>query len=199
MTLLLSENNNIINDTIKENEENEVEKKEKEEFMINIYRYKFIDNFTEELYRFSKIHEYDNKNDFKDAWKIWIEDNNDIICEEVRRVTNLGYNGDVISKMFKSARYYFRKKTTEKKEPIVRRNYIGIKKEILDSMDKHIQINIIKNDYKPANAFHSYCNENTELLKEEIKRLLKLGLSDHLDIKDKIKKTYKNRYFLLTK
>ena len=189
MTLLLSENN-IINDTLEE---------KKEEFLINIYRYKFTDNFTEELYRFSKIHEYDDKNDFKDAWKIWTEDNNDIICEEVRRVTNLGYKGDVISKMFKSARYYFRKKTTEKKEPIVRRNYIGIKKEILDSMDKHIQTNIIKNDYKPANAFHSYCNENTELLKEEIKRLLKLGLNDHIDIKDKIKKTYKNRYFLLTK
>jgi hypothetical protein len=184
-------NNDItINNTIKTINKND--------FVINIYRYKFTNEFTDELYKFSKIHQYDHKNDFKEAWNIWIKDNDDIVSQEVRRVTNLGYNGDVITKMFKSARYYFRKKNNEQKEQVTRRNYVGVQKEILESMDKHIETNIKNNSkYKPADAFQSYCNEHKELLKEEIKGLLKIGFNDPNEIKNKIKKTYKNRYFLL--
>ena len=172
----------------------------KEEYMINIYRYKFTNEFTEELYKFSKIHQYDNKNDFKEAWNNWIKENDDIVSQEVRRITNLGYNGDVVTKMFKSSRYYFRKKNNEQKQPITRRDYVGVQKEILESMDKQIETNIKNNSkYKPADAFQTYCKEHTDLLKEEIKRLLKLGFIDPTEIKNKIKKTYKNRYFLLIK
>jgi hypothetical protein len=35
-----------------------------------------------------------------------------------------------------------------------------------------------------------------DLLKEEVKKLYKCGMKDPKDIKQKIKKTYKNRYFL---
>ena len=192
-----NENNNDIN--IANDININIVNDKKEEFIINIYRYKFTYEFTEELYKFSKIHQYDDKNDFKEAWNIWIKDNDDIVSQEVRRVTNLGYNGNIITKMFKSARYYFRKKNTEKKQPIERRNYVGVQKEILDSMDKHIETNIKNNSkYKPADAFHSYCNEHTDVIKVEIKNLLKLGLNNPNEIKNKIKKTYKNRYFLLT-
>ena len=41
----------------------------------NIYRYKFTDDFTSELFKFSKIHQYDHRKDFKEAWEIWMEDN----------------------------------------------------------------------------------------------------------------------------
>ena len=192
-----NENNNDIN--IANDININIVNDKKEEFIINIYRYKFTYEFTEELYKFSKIHQYDDKNDFKEAWNIWIKDNDDIVSQEVRRVTNLGYNGNIITKMFKSARYYFRKKNTEKKQPTERRNYVGVQKEILDSMDKHIETNIKNNSkYKPADAFHSYCNEHTDVIKVEIKNLLKLGLNNPNEIKNKIKKTYKNRYFLLT-
>jgi hypothetical protein len=119
------------------------------EININIYRYKFIEEFTCELYKFSKIHQYDHRKDFKEAWNIWIDDNQGLIDEEVRRLTNLGYNGDILDKMFKSARYYFRKKSTEKKEPQKRRVYIGVEKELLEAIDKHIIQNINNKDYKP--------------------------------------------------
>lgn len=163
---------------------------------INIYRYKFKETFTKELYRFSKIHQYDHRKDFKESWNIWVEDNDEIVSEEVTRLTNLGYNGNVLDKMFKSGRYYFRKKSTEKKEPRERRKYNGVQKEFLDSMDKHIETNIKSTDYKPSDGFELYCNINTDLLKEEIKRLMEGGITDMKEIQAKIKKTYKNRYFL---
>jgi len=167
------------------------------EININIYRYKFIEEFTCELYKFSKIHQYDHRKDFKEAWNIWIDDNQGLIDEEVRRLTNLGYNGDILDKMFKSARYYFRKKSTEKKEPQKRRVYIGVEKELLEAIDKHIIQNINNKDYKPSDGFSVFCKENIEILKEEVNRLYKCGLTNHIEIKDKIKKTYKNRYFML--
>ena len=114
---------------------------------VSIYRYKFTDDFTKELYAFSKIHQYDHRKDFKDAWNIWIEENEDLVDNEVRRVTNLNYDGDVLDKMFKSARYYFRKKNNNQKEPQRRRVYIGAQKELLDSMDDHIINNITNQDY----------------------------------------------------
>ena len=164
---------------------------------ISIYRYKFTDDFTKEMYAFSKIHQYDHRNDFKEAWNNWIEENDNLVDDEVRRLTNLGYDGDVLDKMFKSARYYFRKKNNEQKEPQRRRVYIGAQKELLDSMDKHIITNINNQDYKPSDGFTMFCKENMEILKEEVIRLCNSGFTDHNEIKDKIKKTYKNRYFIL--
>ena len=42
---------------------------------INIYRYKFTPEFMSELYQFSKIHQYDDRHSFKDAWNIWVQTN----------------------------------------------------------------------------------------------------------------------------
>jgi len=166
--------------------------------VINIFRYKFTDDFTSEMFKFSKVHQYDHRKDFKDAWQIWLEENNDIVEEEVRRVTNLGYDGDVLDKMFKSARYYFRKKSIEKKTPAKRRAYVGTNKELIEAMDEHIKSRVNDKDYKPADGFCEFCDTKSELLKEEVNKLFKSGFTDSNLIKNKIKKTYKNRYFLLT-
>ena len=164
---------------------------------INIYRYKFTEDFTNEMYKFSKIHQYDHRKDFKEAWEIWLEDNDEIASGEVRRLTNLGYDGDILDKMYKSARYYFRKKSTEKKAPQKRRAYQSVQKDLLESMDDHIKCHINEEDYKPSEGFDRFCKENIDLLKEEVSILCKNGFTNSEEIKQKIKKTYKNRYFIL--
>ena len=166
---------------------------------VNIYRYKFTDDFTTELFKFSKVHQYDHRKDFKDAWNIWLEDNNDMVHDEIRRLLNLGYDGNIHDKMFKSARYYFRKKGTEKKTPAERRQYIGVQKELLDAMDNHITAKINRNDCKPSESFDDFCKNNISVLQEEICILVKNGITNTAEIKEKIKKTYKNRYFLQVK
>ena len=177
--------NNFIEDKIIETE-NDVdtklvnEKIEKDDISllrennnINIFRYKFTKDFTIHLYNFSKIHQYDHRSDFKEAWNIWTEENEDLVDEEIRRLSNLGYDGDILDKMFKSARYYFRKKSTEKKEPQKRRVYVGVQKELLESMDKHIINNVNDKEYKPSEGFTIFCKENTETLQKEVSRLCK--------------------------
>ena len=165
---------------------------------VMIYRFKFTEEFMKELYNFSKIHQYDERKQFKEAWKIWSEENEDIINDEIERLTKLGYEGDINDKMFKSARYYFRKKSNEKKEPKVRRQYISVNRDLLEAMDRHILKNIYNNDYQPKTDFIMFCKENEKNLKEALTNIYEQGVNDIKLIEEKIKKTYKNRYFILT-
>ena len=165
----------------------------------NIYRFKFSDDIMQAITEFSKIHQYEDRKDYKDSWKEWCEDNSEIIEIETRRLTNLGYKGNVIDKMYKAGRYYFRKKdlsdSTESKK---RREYIAMDNAILSNMDKHILDNIKSNAYTPAEGYSEFCKDNVELLTTEVTRLINSGITGN-DISCKIKKTYKNRYFIISR
>lgn len=198
----IHDGSDTLSDTIRSDsndyEENHDDNREDiDNLTFNIYRYKFTEKFTEELYKFSKIHQYDHRKDFKEAWSNWIQEKEEIVFQEVKRVTELGYEGDVLDKMFKSARYYFRKKSTEKKVPQTRRSYVGTNRDLLEKMDQHIQLAMKRDDYKPSDDFCLFCKENIDLLKEEVSRLCSLGLTNPTEIQNKIKKTYKNRYFII--
>jgi hypothetical protein len=164
----------------------------------NIYRYKLSDSVIELINNFAKIHQYDDREDFKEAWETWLEDNNEMICEEKTRLSQLGYDGDVEQKMFKSARYYFRNKSTFKQEPKKRREYINVPSELLQAMDNHIREKIYDETYKPKTGFMEFCSVNEEMLRDVVKQIFENGIDDSELIEQKIKKTYKNRYFKIT-
>ena len=169
-----------------------------ENMQTNIYRYKFSVDFMEMMYRFSKVHQFDGRIEFKEAWNTWIDENIDDVNNEVRRLDGLGYDGDVLDKMFKSARYYFRKKSTVKKEPKERRIYVSCHKDTLDAMDANILSGLKNNpEYKPADGFNIFCIQNMDIIKDEIHRLIQAKIEGTDEIREKIKKTYKNRYFML--
>jgi hypothetical protein len=165
---------------------------------IPIYRYKFTQKFMTELYQFSKIHQYDHRKVFKEAWDIWTQENDELLSSEISRLQKLEYDGDILKKMFKSARYYFRKKSPIRPEPKERRKYIGIHKELLDAMDNHVALGKNKEDYKPSDGFADFCNTHIEELKQEIALLLEnnANVMNTSEIMNKFKKTYKNRYFM---
>jgi hypothetical protein len=104
-----------------------------------IFRYKFSEPFVADLYNFAKIHQYDDRVGYKEAWGVWVEDNKELVSRECERLMSLEYDGDILDKMFKSARYYFRKKSTEKKAPATRREYVSLQKSVLEKMDRHIE------------------------------------------------------------
>lgn len=163
---------------------------------INIYRYKFTNDFTNILFEFAKIHQLDDKETFKEAWKIWIQENDEEIKLECNRLLLNDYKGDIIEKMYKSARYYLRNKSTEKKEPHNRRKYINISKELLEQMDIFINNN---KDLKPKISFIEFCNQYQQSIKESIIQMCKNGITESGLIQEKIKKTFKNRYFRFIK
>jgi hypothetical protein len=167
------------------------------EFTPTIYRFKFTEDFMAELYNFAKIHQYDHRKDFKEAWVKWSEDNSEIIMNETERLLALGYQNEdnIDDKMFKSARYYFRKKSPIKPEPKQRRQYISVDHDLLAEMDRHITNNIYN---KPEAAFILFCKDNEAILRQSVAKICAHGVTDSQSIQSKIKKTYKNRYFILT-
>ena len=163
-----------------------------------IYRYKLSDECVECVTYFAKMHEYDHRHDFKIAWSKWIEDNNHMVNKETDRLTALGYKGEVLSKMYKSSRYYFRNKKIKDKTQQERKQYIRLDKSFLKIIDTHI-IDNISHDYQPKDGFLQFCSDNEQSVKDVMRTLLdQQGLNNNHEIIYKIKKTYKNRFFILT-
>ena len=169
---------------------------------VKTYRYKFSDGFLENLKEFTRIHKFDDAKIFKENFDEWKDDNKDIIEREKMYMKNMGYDGDVITKMYKSARYYFKNKSSEKVKPKKRRQYIGIDITLKDKMDEFInnKINGVEETPKPSAAYTEFIENDSYkiLLKSEKTRLITFGL-DEDGVNKKFKKTFKNRYFLKLK
>lgn len=151
-----------------------------------------------------------------------------LLNNEVGRLTALGYKGDVADKLFKSGRYYFRQKTygfqgTSRQEPLcpnlslqpvgVRgalvptarpclcapRKYVLLNRQLLDTMDDHIARGLRSIDtYTPADGFADFCKLNFNSYSSEVTRLSEIMPTGEA-VHDKLKKTYKNRYFMMTR
>ncbi len=163
---------------------------------VKTYRYKFSKGFLVNLQEFSRIHKFDEPQVFKESWEEWCKTNNTIVSEESLKLKKDGYQGDVLVKMYKSARYYFKNKSNEKKKAKKRRQYIGLEPEFRDAIDEHIESVSIRQELKPQDGFINFLDDTKYT---EILRLEKLRLESYDFTKDQInakfKKTYKNRYF----
>lgn len=115
---------------------------------------------------------------------------------EAKRLEKLGFTGDAYDKFFKSGRYYFRNKKSTKVEPIERKKYVGLKRETLRIMDTFIiNINNTDNKISPAQAFIKFCEKHNNEIVEQINCLINEEDMTEKDVNNKIKKTFKNRYF----
>jgi hypothetical protein len=162
-----------------------------------IFRFKFTHDFTSHLSSFAKLHNFDDRVTYKEEWTRWVQNNEALIDDESMRMKAQGYNGNIIDKMYKSGRYYFRKKTAH--QPKLRRKYISIDKDVIEAMDNHILHNYGTPLFKPSISFEQFCIdiEYSKLIDDEYARLIAENLTEE-DIIYKIKKTYKNRYFLFS-
>jgi hypothetical protein len=170
-----------------------------------IFRFKLSDDIMSLVTQFSKMHQYDDRHSYKDAWQIWLKDQEELIEREVSRLQLLGYKGDVLDKMFKAGRYYFREKADGEKEvekAIVKkekRDYIVMDTEVIKAMDVHLTSVIKQIDFKPAKGYAQFCEEQMDLLRREIIRLTQDNANLNKEkLAEKLKKTYKNRYYILT-
>ena len=100
--------------------------------------------------------------------------------------------------MYKSARYYFKNKYYSKRETKEkkRRKYIAQDRDFLYIIDEHVET-AIENNIKPSNAFERFITSYEKEYNAEKQRLTEFLSEDN--IKQKIKKTYKNRYFISQK
>ena len=163
-----------------------------------IYRYEFSSDTLEAISHFAAVHRYDEPGQFKDSWKKWIETQEELVATESRYLRENGYAGEVKDKMYKSARYYFKNKSTEKPPLKERRKYTSLSSPLLAAMDEHIG-QAIADSVRPANGYIHFTTFAKTILDAETKTLLDGGKLSENEILDKFKKTYKNRYFIVSR
>ena len=187
-----------------------------------VFRFNFENETIELLKDFCKLHLDDSREDYKYSWNLWTRSNLELLEKETKRLNDMGYDGDVEEKMFKAAKYYFGKKckvryiesTSESdirswsdgecerhrvkfKSNGYKRNYVCVSHELITAMDEHIKTNILDTIKRPADGYTNNEKTNPLLIAAEINSLMKLDNTFTKDfISKKIKKTYKNRYYL---
>ena len=180
-----------------------------------VLRFEFSTALIEHVTAFAQMHQYDDRKTYKAAWTVWMANDEiaAIFNADVKRLTDLGYKGDVADKLYKSGRYYFRQKTygfpnlSLQPEPmgvrgalIAPRRYVLLSRELLSAMDDHIERGLRQQtDFTPAKGFAAFAlGLDVASYHSEIARLSEI-MSTGEAVGDKIKKTYKNRYFMLVK
>ena len=177
---------------------------------VRVLRFEFASVLIESVSAFANVHRYDDRKTYKEAWMAWMAHDEiaALLKAEVARLSALGYKGDVADKLFKSGRYYFRGKvvtkptnddTNQTDNNGVTRKYVLLNRQLLDAMDDHIACGLRQIDaYTPAHGFAEFCKLNVEPYRSEVTRLSEIMTTGEA-VSDKLKKTYKNRYFIMTK
>lgn len=165
-----------------------------------VYRFKFSSDFQLLLMSFADKHRFDDPDLFRENWNEWVIENNNEIEKESRLLVQMGCQKNIYDKMYRSVRYYFKNKPIQKKDPKKRRKYVHFDKKFLKDMDIHIMEIAFRQDFKPEFAFNNFISDITysSLLDNEKERLLAEDWEE-VNIDSKIKKTYKNRYFIQQK
>jgi hypothetical protein len=174
---------------------------------IETLHFHFSEDLVERFTYFATLHRFDERKDYKENWTKWIaeEDVATSINAEIERLTAEGYKGNILDKMFKSVRYYYRKKPFEPAPPKTRKTYESFPKEVLDSIDEHILGKIKEHASNEVSANKVSANKVSEkaLLSpanafSEYKTIHQDKITDNT-LEAKYKKTYKNRFFIFTK
>lgn len=190
-----------------------------ESIQLCTLRFNLSKDLTDELMYFSKLHQFDDRKTFKEAWIKWKEnENNKILLDlEINRLHNDGFEGNSEDKIFKSLRYYFKKKvskeTSEKIPQKKRKQYESLSEDFLGKIDEHIynqlQSNIISKtkttestilitSVSQANAYYDFCLNHKDIIQNEINLLIQKNSEKKytaIELSNKFKKTYKNRFF----
>ena len=175
-------------------------------------RYKFTTETTNLLSEFAKMHQHEGSKECKESWKNWIADPeiSRELEEEKGRLIKQGMVGDIMDRLYKSSRYYYRKKINKNDEPPKeRKKYEGLTKEILHKMDAHIireingSIDLLEDDklvsrFTPSKSFDMYLEENSNIISELIPNISTTAEERRIQTTcaiQRIKKTYKNRFY----
>ena len=160
-----------------------------------IWRYKLSETIFNELQYFSKLHNCNDREDFKKAWEEWLKEHSEMVEQEIRRLENMGYNGDIVKKMYTSARYYLKNKTDNNdKEKHKRKTYVALNLTFISIMDSFIE----KSKEKPSIGFKSFVKKHEEdhIFKEQIMDLKNVNRYTDQEVFKKMNKTFKNRSYI---
>ena len=171
--------------------------------MASTFRFKFSEEINIKLSNFGRLHSYSDKEDFTKYWSIWLNENKELIINENSRLVELGYKGNIDKKLYKSVKYYWIKlyklennDKSNNNDKSKNETYIIISSKLLEKIDIHIN-NGIMNNICPKDGFNIFLKNYEDLINKEINEINETYNINNKEVcKMKIKKCYKNKYYL---
>ena len=159
---------------------------------IKTYHFTPSDSCIHAIAKFANEHREEKSKHFKASWELWTKTPaiHKLFVEESERLLKSGYDGDLLDKLYFSARYYYRKKSATPVEKKPRKTYEATDSDILERMNRHI-LEQMKSDQhiRPSAAYEKYKRAYSPPLDND---------NDN-DNDKKTKKIYKNRFFSIRK
>jgi len=183
---------------------------------IPIKRFKYSDTMTMLLDNFARIHQYDDRKDFRRFWDEFVIENHNAFECEVGLLESRGFTGDPYIAMYKSTRFYYRKlyindSVTSNIKKIKTHRYSKFNNTLLTLIDtvieKHISENITRLtdheficDITPSSSYKTfyddYENDITLHIGDYVRQMQSVGGEIVSSIiSNKLKKTFKNRFY----
>lgn len=173
------------------------------------YRFDFTSLFATRLAQFAAEHVNKDRKTFQKEWSNWCEipEIHEQIAQESLLMEKNGFQGDVLDKMYKSARYYHRKNKPKIKEFIHKEHTNRFTREFLECMDDQIEEYIRKqsNGVLDSNAriplsqsmgYEQFCKTHQDEIYAELLKIKEnRGRLDAATIGEKLKKAYKTRFY----
>lgn len=140
-----------------------------------------------------------------ERWQQFLEENADTIEAEGRRLAADGFQGDLSTKMYRSARYYRSRRqaaqTNEQEagsgEPAQRREYIATPPHLLALMDQHVRDNCFgASPMTPAQGWAAFQEQYSQAVALALQSLTGTERLTAPEAQEKVKKAYKNRQYL---
>jgi hypothetical protein len=182
-------------------------KKVKQVTSFKRYRYDFSERCKEDLSKFAERNVDVPRKKYKELWLEWMETHRDMIADECNELVKQGFQGDPLDKMYKSVRYYHRKKDNiidTIKDPPPNRSYVRLPEELNKCMDNHIhniittRINddsIVEINLTHGESFHNFLEANADIVLNELVEIKKRdGVLDE-NIGTKLRKRYRDKFY----
>jgi len=158
-----------------------------------IHRFNFGQQLNNEIQQFANRHRFDNKEDFKENFKIWCE------LEHIQRLINQENmylmeheymaNIDTIKKIYRSIKYYYVKKfsSDDNKERKQKKKINIIDLDMMEQIKADIIHNFNTNPkFKPSDTFKLFITSEDPIIKKCYK-------NQYFQIKNKLYKLNDNK------
>ena len=174
--------------------------------MFKKYRHDFSETCKIQLAKFAEANKKLHRKKYKELWNEWVIDNKNMVELECNKLKENGFEGDALDKMYKSVRYYHRKKDKMKKQETMsqeKRTYIRLSVELQKCMENHITEMIMSNttddngeiSLTHGYAFHNFIKRNTDFLLRELVEIKRRDGFLEENMSKKLQKRYRDKFY----
>ena len=103
--------NNGVSVSVSDDDRNDEERVDLSNVKVPVFRFKLATTVFDNIRAFARIHQHEDRVTFKDSWKTWCDNNKTMIDDETKRLSDIGFDNNINDKLFRTAKYYFIKKT----------------------------------------------------------------------------------------